>query len=98
MSGGTFDYVQYRMDQTIDDIEDIIFYNDDKTLNDWGDTKGRGYTEETIQEFKLGVWYLRQALTYTQRIDWLLAGDDGEESFHQRLKKDLEKLVNHENI
>ena len=86
------------MDQTIGDIEDIIFYNDDKTLNDWGDTKGRGYTEETIQEFKLGVWYLRQALTYTQRIDWLLAGDDGEESFHQRLKKDLEKLVNHENI
>ena len=98
MSGGTFDYVQYRMDQTIVDIEDIIFYNDDKTLNDWGDTKGRGYTEETIQEFKLGVWYLRQALTYTQRIDWLLACDDGEENFHSRLKKDLEKLVNHENI
>ena len=85
------------MDQTIGDIEDIIFYNDDKTLNDWGDTKGRGYTEETIQEFKLGVWYLRQALTYTQRIDWLCAGDDGEENFHSRLKKDLEKLVNHEN-
>ena len=84
------------MDQTIDDIEDIIFYNDDKTLNDWSNTKGRGYTEETIQEFKLGVWYLRQAVIYTQRIDWLLADDDGEESFHQRLKRDLEKLVNHE--
>jgi len=86
------------MDQTIGDIEDIIFYNDDKTLNDWGDTKGRGYSDETIQEFKLAVWYLRRAVTYTQRIDWLLADDDGEETFHQRLKKDLEKLVNHENI
>ena len=94
MSGGTFDYVQYRMDQTIDDIEDIIFYNDDKTLNDWGDTKGRGYTEETIQEFKLGVWYLRQALTYTHEIDYLLSGDTGEESFHERLTRKLNALNN----
>lgn len=62
------------MDQTIGDIEDIIFYNDDKTLDKWGQTKGRHYAEETMQEFKLGIWYLRQALTYTQRIDWLLAG------------------------
>jgi hypothetical protein len=97
MSGGTFDYVQYRMDQTISDIEDIIFYNNDETRNNWGDTRGRGYTEETIQEFKLAIWYLRQAVTYTQRIDWLLADDDGEETFHQRLKKDLEKLANNEN-
>jgi hypothetical protein len=27
-----------------------------------------------------------------QRIDWLLSGDDGEESFIERLKEDLEKL------
>lgn len=26
-----------------------------------------------------------------QRIDWLIAGDDGEETFHRRLKEDLEK-------
>ena len=45
-----------------------------------------------MQEFKLAVWYLKQALVYTQRIDWLLSGDDGEETFHERLKKDLEKL------
>jgi hypothetical protein len=96
MSGGTFDYVQHRMDQTIGDIEDIIFYYNDKTLDIWGQTNGRGYTEETIQEFKLAVWYLKQAMVYTQRLDWLLAGDDGEETFHQRLKKDLENLVNHD--
>lgn len=29
---------------------------------------------------------------YTQRIDWLLSGDDGEESFHSRLKEELDKL------
>ena len=28
-------------------------------------------------------------VTYTQRIDWLVSGDDGEDSFHSRLKKEL---------
>lgn len=27
-----------------------------------------------------------------QRIDWLLSGDDGEENFLRRLKKDLGEL------
>jgi hypothetical protein len=29
---------------------------------------------------------------YAQRIDWLLSGDDGEDSFRKRLKEDLERL------
>ena len=61
-------------------------------VNEYNDKKGNGFSEDTIQEFKLAVWYLKQAFVYTQRIDWLLSGDDGEETFHERLKKDLEKL------
>lgn len=49
------------------------------------------YNEETIEEFKKGLDILRKASIYAQRIDWLLSGDDGEESFHKRLKEDLEK-------
>lgn len=92
MSGGEFDHQQYKISQIADDIEGYILKNDDKTLNDWGDTNGRGYTEETIQEFKLAVWYLRQAFVYTQRVDWLISGDDGEETFHSRLASDLKNL------
>jgi len=92
MSGGTFDYIQFKMDQTIGDIEDVIFYNDDETLNEWGEFKGRRYEPETLSIFEEGVKYLRLAMIYTHRIDWLLSGDDGEENFHERLKKDLEKL------
>lgn len=51
-----------------------------------------GYTEETLAEFRKAVEILKQAEVYAQRIDWLLSGDDGEESFHERLKEDLEKL------
>lgn len=50
------------------------------------------YTPETIQEFKNGVDALKRASIYAQRIDWLISGDDGEDSFHKRLKQDLGKL------
>ncbi len=35
---------------------------------------------------------LRKAEIYAQRIDWYLAGDDGEESFMERLKDELDAL------
>ena len=50
------------------------------------------YPDDVIEEFKKGVEILRNAQIYAQRIDWLISGDDGEESFHKRLKEDLEKL------
>jgi hypothetical protein len=35
---------------------------------------------------------LKRAEIYTHRIDYLLSSDDGEQTFHERLKKDLEEL------
>lgn len=92
MSGGFFDHSQYTLNQIVTDIEDEIYYNDSEEVNEYNEKRGNGFSEDTMQEFKLAVWYLKQALVYTQRIDWLLSGDDGEETFHSRLKKDLEKL------
>ena len=50
------------------------------------------YPDDIIEEFKKGVEILRKAQIYAQRIDWLISGDDGEESFHKRLKEELDKL------
>ena len=50
------------------------------------------YTEETIAEFRKGIELLKKAKVYAHRIDWLISGDDGEESFHKRLKEELAKL------
>lgn len=33
------------------------------------------------------------ASVYAQRVDWLICGDDSEESFHERLAEDLAKIT-----
>ena len=48
--------------------------------------------DEILEEFKNAYEILRKAEIYAQRIDWYLAGDDGEDSFLERLKSDLELL------
>ena len=78
MSGGHFDYDQYKIGYISDSIEQLISKDED----------GR-YTEETIVQFCTALWLLRRAQIYAQRIDWLVSGDDGEDSFHKRLAFDL---------
>ena len=41
---------------------------------------------------KEAVRALKIAQVYAQRVDWLLSGDDGEESFLSRLEEELKKL------
>ena len=106
MSGGHFDYKQYEIEQMADSIERIIKNNGrkktDKELkdeywhkDDWyerypEDLYHYKYPDEVIEKFKEGVDALRKAAIYAQRIDWLLSGDDGEESFLERLKEELD--------
>ena len=92
MSGGHFDYNQYRITTIADTIESMIWNNNSQEVDQWGDTIGNEYSEETIAEFEKAVFYLNLAYVYAQRIDWLVSGDDGEETFHKRLKEDLEKI------
>jgi hypothetical protein len=93
MSGGHFDYNQYRIGYIADAVEELIASNNDDSVNSWGDTIGRFYSEETIAEFRKGLHYLRLAEIYAQRIDWLVGDDDSEVSFHSRLKEELEQLA-----
>lgn len=77
MSGGAFDYKQFYIEQIAEDIESEI--------------DRRDYSDEVIEKFKEAVRILNKAEIYAQRIDWLLSGDDSEESFIKRLKEDLSK-------
>ena len=92
MSGGHFNYKQYEIEHIADQVEQMIIDNESKELDEWGNTKGYHFTEDTMAEFKKALVIIRQAQVYAQRIDWLVSGDDGEESFLSRLKTDLEKL------
>lgn len=95
MSGGTFDYLQYRLEEAVDRIQEEIDNNNIKPewYNAYNVQYWNGYrwTDDTIAEFKKGIELIQKAKIYMQRIDWLLAEDDGEETFHKRLKEDLEK-------
>jgi hypothetical protein len=92
MSGGHFEYAQYKVQMIADQIEALILYNSSNEKNEYGDVKGRRFTSATITEFTVAMKLLQQAYVYAQRIDWLVSGDDGEDSFHKRLKSDLYKL------
>lgn len=114
MSGGAFEYAQYRISEIYSVIEDEIYghelddewdvnrYLEDRFLDEKEAEYVKkhhhtmpnrcGYSKETIKEFKKGIKILKMAEIYAQRIDWLLSGDDGEDSFHSSLKHDLEEL------
>ena len=81
-----------------------LYYNDGNSLYEvivyegeseqWADSKWHLEIEdpEIVEEFKKGLKILKMAAIYTQRIDWLLSGDDGEDSFKKRLKENLDEL------
>ena len=43
-----------------------------------------------LQEISKGLDYLNLAGIYTKRLDWLFSGDDGEDSFFERLEEELD--------
>ena len=93
MSGGIFDYSQYRLQEITDRIQEEIDNNNTKP--EWVDDEywdGYRWTDDTIAEFKKGIEFIQKAKIYMQRIDLLLANDDGEDTFHERLKEDLKEL------
>ena len=101
MSGGHFDYDQYRIQNIADGVDQLIRQNGKEieypsgyVMSSFDETHHYKYPPEVIEKFKEGLEILRKAAIYAQRIDWLVSGDDGEESFISRLKEDLDKLNN----
>ncbi len=92
MSGGHFDYKQYSLEHMAEEIQTIIENNDSTEKNQYGDRIGSGFTPQTIQEMHKAAAFLRIAYIFAQRVDWLVSGDDGEDTFHRRLHKDLSDL------
>jgi uncharacterized protein (DUF433 family) len=104
MSGGHWDYIQYRFTDVSEDIDRIIEQNgvkksEDEIIKDnpWvvkGDIPDYlrfeyNYSDKTIEKLKEARDTIEKAQIYMQRVDWLLSGDDEEESFLRRLKEEL---------
>lgn len=87
MSGGYFDYKQYQIEYIKDELERLISRIENHDINEpWYD-----YSVETVRKFNEALYVLGLAQIYVHRIDWLASGDDSQESFHTRLREDLDK-------
>jgi len=84
MSGGHFNYAQYRINDIAVEIDEVIKSNDK-----FGWEEGNNYFPAIIEKFKEAAHTLRQAQEMAQRVDWLLSGDDGEDSFLRRWKEEV---------
>lgn len=79
--------INYLKNYLLDDEEKEYVIKNKHTL-----PNSYKYSKETIKEFKKGLNILRKAYVYAKRIDWLLSADDSEESFHRKLKEELDNL------
>lgn len=92
MSGGYFDYNQDYINNIADAVGELIRTNGNMTPDGYGGMTGYNFSPKIMAEFKNGLHFLRFAAIYAQRIDWLVSGDDGEETFLERLKEELIEL------
>lgn len=89
MSGGTFDYQEFHIGEIAEDIRNkILNYRDPEWCkraleeHSWHkENDGGWYSEETLQVMEEAYKVLYIAHIFAKRIDYLEAGDDGEESF-----------------
>lgn len=81
MSGGFFDYYESRISEYAEKLGVEIKYSKNR------------YAKGTIKEFQKCLKYMQLAELYMHHVDWLLSGDNGEDSFHKYLAEDLAKLA-----
>lgn len=108
MSGGAFDYKQWHIQEIADEIEQRILsaglrmpkeeliregygYSPNFDL-DHAEEYHRDFESKTIEIMERAVYVLRMAYIYTQRVDWMLSGDDGEDDLVKRLEEELKEL------
>jgi hypothetical protein len=105
MSGGAFDYSQYKIREIHEEIQQELDKQGKEKLKQDLKYLPDGYLEKypedrfelTYREdvqiiFQEAIEALKKAEIYAQRIDWYLSGDDGEDSLVSRLKDELQNL------
>lgn len=91
MSGGHFNYEQWKIANIAGEIECLIEDNSNLSKDSFGETIGHNFPDEVIEKFKEAAHWLNRSYEMVQRIDWLLSGDDGIESFLERWEKEVRK-------
>jgi len=98
-------YQQWRFNDIADSIEQEVFKSGkpipENRWDHWDrqyykehpeEAVNYAYPEPVLRRFEEAVYALKRAAIYAQRTDYLICGDDGEESFEERLQKELAEL------
>ncbi len=91
MSGGHFEYRQYHIEDIAREIDELVKFNEDETLDEYGGKRGRFYPPEVLEKFIEASHWLKRSADMVQRIDWLVSCDDSEKSFMKRWEKEVRK-------
>ena len=104
MSGGRFNYDQFRIKSIAEEIEeylddmgkekdDVDFLGMREFYDRYPEEKYNPVESKEVQEkMREAIKALRVSYIYAQRVDWYLSGDDGEESFLSRLEQELKEV------
>lgn len=87
MSGGHFDYNQYKIGEIRQEIQSILSlgYVGSEEYEEWREP----LSPVAIAILTDAVAHLKTAETYANRIDWWLSGDDSEDTMFKRLHEEL---------
>ena len=92
MSGGVFDYQNYRLNDFVDIINKEVL-KPNKQESDYYDNL-QDATKEQAAAIKTECRDLVQVLESTSKrlknLDWFLSGDDGEETYLEHIAEELE--------
>jgi len=91
-----------KVEKTKEQLNDMFFFYNTEDADAYFDKypelkQHSNYSDEIIEEFKKGLHYLKLAHIYTQRIDYLVSGDDSEENFFKRLKEEIDEIKRTDN-
>lgn len=90
MSGGYFEYNQYKLEVMAEEIESLIENNNNPHANTYGEfSEAHNYDSEIIEKFKETAYNLRRTKEMVQAVDWLLSADNGEQSFKEGWAKEV---------
>jgi len=92
MSGGHFNYDQNRIEYVASGIDELIATNDSDEVNEYGDVIGYHFPPDILAKFDETRKVLRLAEAMAQRVDLLVSGDSGEDSFMEGWQEEVEPL------
>lgn len=100
MSGGAFDYSQRSIKRIVEVIEERLRIQGKKipTSPLFADMFSdeelyyEEYPKAVVKRMEEGIYILRLAYIYANNIDLYLCGDNGDDSFLESLRFDLDKL------